>query len=59
MGHCHDRADHVFWEDFKMTLEYCVRKATECSMLGELFCRNLEDKNVEGNAVHGCLASEL
>lgn len=25
-------------------------------MLGELFCRGLEDKNVEGNAVDGGLA---
>lgn len=34
-------------------------KAITCSMLGELFLRSLEDKNVEGNAEGGGLACEF
>lgn len=37
----------------------CARKAIECSVLGEMFCRILEDKNVEGDAGNGGLACEV
>ena len=41
------------------TLELCARKDIECSMVGELFCRNLKDRNVESNADDGDVTSEV
>ena len=37
----------------------CARKAIECSVLGEMFCRILEGKNGEGNTEDGSLACEV
>lgn len=34
-------------------MELWTRKALGCLMLGKLFCRSLEDKNVEDNAEDG------
>lgn len=45
-------------EDCRRTLEYCARNATEFSILGELICRSLVVKNVEGNSVDGGLTWE-
>lgn len=39
-----DRLDHVF---AGVAFSLWSRKATECSVLSELFWRSLEDKNVE------------
>jgi hypothetical protein len=39
------------WKDFGIW----VRKATECWELSGLFCRSLEDKNVEDKADNGGL----
>ena len=36
-----------FGEDCKSTLALCARKAFECWDISGLFCRSLEDKNVE------------
>jgi hypothetical protein len=46
----------MFWEDCEKTLEFWARKATECLKFGELFCRYMEDKNVESSVVDGSLA---
>lgn len=37
-------------EEYGRTLTLYARKATECSMLSELFCNNLGGKNIECNA---------
>jgi hypothetical protein len=40
-------------------LELWTRKALGCLILVKLFCRSLEDKNVEGNAEDGGLPCEV
>jgi hypothetical protein len=39
-------------------LELYARKAFECSMLAELFCRSSEDKKVKGSVESGGLACD-
>jgi hypothetical protein len=48
-----------FEEDSKGTLEVWPRNTMERLKFGELFHKNLEDKNVESNAEDGGLACEV
>lgn len=60
MGCCCDSPDNVAsGEICGRTLEIGVRKATECSVCGELFCRILKDRNVEDKAERGGLDCEV
>lgn len=49
----------LFGEDSGRNGDICASKAMECSVLGELLCRSLEDKNVEGSAKDGVLACDV
>ena len=45
-------------EVYRRTLELCTRRTIECSDLSGLFCRSLDDKNVESSAANGGLPCE-